>query len=224
MCCLALFLLISADAKKRARSRGKGKGKEEEDFFGDGPSGKGSWKNNECFMVEIRNLQTIFGFERVIVRPIPSLDSVDVELRLPTNLVMTSNVCRGWGIEVSLPLIFRYAILSGLVLILSRLRFKDEFLECPKVPEFEIFQTSGNTRVVLGIGFQINTILGYAFSQALYWATTETSLTSTGPRRVDHLSMLNMHIQQRRKMISKSKKEVCSIFDAGLTRTKKKCP
>lgn len=63
------FAMTVVAAKKKARSKGKGKGKESvmdlDDFFME--SGK-SYKDNSQFLIEIRNLQTIFGFERVLVR------------------------------------------------------------------------------------------------------------------------------------------------------------
>ncbi len=77
---------------------------EVDDFFG---GAKHSWKDNEQFNIEIRNLQTMFGFEHVIVRcaifsavilNLPLEDTISCGTPFPFNLKLALTIFQAYSV------------------------------------------------------------------------------------------------------------------------------
>lgn len=89
-----------------------------------------SYKEHEELTTEILNYKNIFGEKSVATKPMPLLETVDVEIVLPYRDLLEDSVCNAWGVDPSLPIIMRLTFSS------------DYFLDAQKEPKLEIFQAT----------------------------------------------------------------------------------
>jgi len=84
-----------------------------------------SYKDHEDLTLEMKNYKAIFG--DVVTRPMPLLETVDVEMQIPYKDILDESVCNAWGIDPKVPILCKMTFSS------------DYYLEAQREPKNGIF-------------------------------------------------------------------------------------
>lgn len=104
-----------------------------------------SYKEHPDLTVEVANYNAIFGKGTASTRPMPLLETVDVESELIYRDILDAAVCSAWGVDFKLPIRLRITFSS------------DYFLDAREEPKVEFFQEK-NSKKQFRLRYQLEAI------------------------------------------------------------------
>eukprot|EP01114_Cavostelium_apophysatum_P018829 TRINITY_DN5911_c0_g1_i1.p1 TRINITY_DN5911_c0_g1~~TRINITY_DN5911_c0_g1_i1.p1 ORF type:complete len:741 (-),score=192.10 TRINITY_DN5911_c0_g1_i1:3-2225(-) len=103
-----------------------------------------SYQENKELTLEAQNYAKIYGEKTVVTRPMPLLETVEVELSIVYEDILNQSVCSAWGVDHKLPIVVKLSF-SALY-----------FLEAAEEPKVELYQ--GSAKKSFGLKFQLEAI------------------------------------------------------------------
>eukprot|EP01121_Diplochlamys_sp_Union-15-3_P018363 TRINITY_DN6660_c0_g5_i1.p1 TRINITY_DN6660_c0_g5~~TRINITY_DN6660_c0_g5_i1.p1 ORF type:complete len:772 (+),score=148.51 TRINITY_DN6660_c0_g5_i1:64-2316(+) len=104
------------------------------------------YKENAKLMLDIENYELIYGKNMIVCKPMPVLDTVEVDMKFKITDLLDAATADAWNVDPSLP-------------IVARISFHDVYyVDTPRPSEIDFFQIKNNSKVKFGLGNQLSSI------------------------------------------------------------------